>query len=155
MPKRKKIMARRKKNAPKEISLSTSFDLESLVEEAESEIKEKPRSAYGFLFQENGELEPMEQMAENLLGILETKDIPFATLEKVASKMVSPVVGETKEQRKAKVQAIHDTLFSRIRSGAAHVGKKVSAKEKPGFVGEILHMYIPTKRETKEKNETE
>lgn len=148
-------MARGKKNAPKEISLSTSFDLESLVEEAESEIKEKPRSAYGFFFKEDGALEPIEQMAENILGILETKDIPFATLEKVAGKMIAPIVGETKEQRKQKVQAIHDTLFSRIRTGAAHVGKKVSAKEKAGFDGFILHMYTPTKRETKAEEKPE
>ena len=143
-------MARGKKSAPKEISLSTSFDLESLVEEAESEIKEKPRSAYGFFFQENGELEVLEQMAENILGILETKDIPFATLEKVAGKMIAPIVGETKEQRSQKIKEVHDTLFSRIRTGAAHVGKKVSAKEKAGFDGLILHMYTPTKREKTE-----
>lgn len=146
-------MARGKKSAPKEISLSTSFDLESLVEEAESEIKEKPRSAYGFLFKDNGELEPIEQMGENILYILETKDIPFTTLEKVASKMIAPVVGETKEQRKAKVMEVHDTLFSRIRTGAAYMGKKVSAKEKAGFDGLILHMYTPTKREKKEDGE--
>lgn len=143
-------MARGKKNAPKEISLNASFDLESLIDEAENEIKEKPRSAYGFLFKDDGALEPIEQMGENILSILETKDIPFTTLEKVASKMIAPVVGETKEQRKAKVMEVHDTLFSRIRTGAAHVGKKVSAKEKAGFDGFILHMYTPTKREKTE-----
>lgn len=140
-------MARKSRKIEKAAVSLIDLDIDSLIEAAEAEVEAVQLSKYGFVLP----LSEADTLAEKFLGILETRIIPFATLEKVAIQAVPPDAGASVDEVKAKRQSFVDGLFARIRSGASFVGKKCTGGHRPeGITSDHLKLYVPRKREGNE-----
>lgn len=146
-------MPRAKKS---DVSLSVSaisdLDLDSLIQTEAAKVEKIELSKYGFPMPLNGE----NALAEKFLSILENQDVPFSALGATINKMIAPVVGESKEERTAKITSMVDVIFARIRQGADFIGKKCRGDFRPeGIKSDHLHMWKPVLKPRKAKEATE